>query len=37
MSIHVEYRIQHFSNAGLRSDNPGLHFQNVLVGISWYY
>ena len=37
MSVRAEYRLQHFSNASLRSDNPGLNFQNVLVGISWYY
>ena len=37
MSFHVEYRIQHFSNASTRSDNPGLDFNNVLAGISWYY
>ena len=37
MSFHIEYRIQHFSNAGTRSDNPGLDFNNVLAGISWYF
>ncbi len=37
MSIKAEYRVQHFSNAGLKSDNPGMNFHNVLVGISWYY
>lgn len=36
-SIRLEYRIQHFSNAGLRSNNGGLNFHNVLIGFSYYY
>jgi hypothetical protein len=37
MSWRIEYRIQHFSNAGTRGHNSGLNFNNVLVGVSWYY
>ncbi len=28
----VSYRIQHFSNAGITSTNPGINFNEIRIG-----
>jgi len=36
-SLNLEYRYQHFSDAGMSKVNLGVNAQGVVLGISWLF
>ncbi|MDB6019975.1 MAG: ompW [Pedosphaera sp.] len=36
-SLNLEYRFQHFSNAGLSRKNVGVNAQGPVLGVSWFF